>query len=163
MCNKNVMARPICETSAGLALFPRCEECDAHPTNVDHHNGDAADERGRAWRGMSASGHRRGESCTTRCGARIPLSREQCAEATAEAKGKYAPLNELTNMPSAPVGFVPKLLIDRWSYIVTLKDYFDVCGFALFSDERGVIYEAHSVTLAGVDAGGASDEHSAAR
>ena len=78
-------------------------------------------------------------------------------------RGKYAPLNELTNMPSAPVGFVPKLLIDRWSYIVTLKDYFDVCGFALFSDERGVIYEAHSVTLAGVDAGGASDEHSAAR
>ena len=48
----------------------------------------------------------------------------------------------LTNMPSAPVGFVPKLLIDRWSYIVSLKDYFDVCGFALFSDERGVIYES---------------------
>jgi len=72
--------------------------------------------------------------------------------------GKYAPLNELTNIPSAPVGFVPKLLIDRWSYIVTLKDYFDVCGFALFSDERGVIYEAHSVTLPGVDVGGASDE-----
>mgnify|MGYP003575036549 CR=1 FL=1 len=44
--------------------------------------------------------------------------------------GNHAPLNELTNMPSAPVGFVPKLLIDRWSYIVTLKDYFDVCGFA---------------------------------
>ena len=77
--------------------------------------------------------------------------------------GKYAPLNELANMPSAPVGFVPKLLIDRWSYIVTLKDYFDVCGFALFSDERGVIYEAHSVTLPGVEAGGASDEHSASR
>ena len=77
--------------------------------------------------------------------------------------GKYAPLDELTNMPSAPVGFVPKLLIDRWSYIVSLKDYFDVCGFALFSDERGVIYEAHSVTLPGVEAGGASDEHSASR
>jgi hypothetical protein len=46
---------------------------------------------------------------------------------------------------------------------VTLKDYFDVCGFALFSDERGVIDEAHSVTLQGVDAGGASDEHAAAR
>ena len=73
--------------------------------------------------------------------------------------GKYAPLDELTNMPSAPVGFVPKLLIDRWSYIVSLKDYFDVCGFALFSDERGVIYEAHSVRFPAVDAGGASDEH----
>ena len=73
--------------------------------------------------------------------------------------GKYAPLNELTNMPSAPVGFVPKLIVDRWSYIVSLKDYFDVCGFALFSDERGVIYEAHSATFPAVDAGGASDEH----
>ena len=74
--------------------------------------------------------------------------------------GRYAPLNELTNVPSTPVGFVPKLLIDRWSYIVSLKDYFDVCGFALFSDERGVIYEARSVTRPGVDSGGgASDEH----
>jgi len=77
--------------------------------------------------------------------------------------GKYALLNELTNVPSAPVGFVPRLLIDRWSYIVSLRDYFDVCGFVLFSDERGVIYEAHSVTFPRADTDGASDEHPASK
>jgi hypothetical protein len=73
--------------------------------------------------------------------------------------GKYAPLNELTDVPGAPVGFVPKLLIDRWSYIVSLKDYLDVCGVALFSDERGVIYEAHSVRPSGAEADAATDEN----
>jgi hypothetical protein len=32
-------------------------------------------------------------------------------------------------------------MIAHESHIVTLRDYFDVCGFALFSDGRGVIYE----------------------
>jgi hypothetical protein len=31
---------------------------------------------------------------------------------------------------------------DQWTYAIALKDLFDACGFALFSDEQGVVYEA---------------------
>jgi hypothetical protein len=41
------------------------------------------------------------------------------------------------------VGFVPGLVLDQWSYIVRLTDLFDSCGFALFLDDHGVIYDAH--------------------
>ena len=49
----------------------------------------------------------------------------------------------MRGLSSTPVGFIPTFLYDEWSYIVSLKDYFDGCGFALFSDERGVIYHSH--------------------
>lgn len=75
------------------------------------------------------------------------ISAVNSAQALVQKRGgRYSSLNELTNVPSAPVGFVPKLLADRWSYVVSVKDYFDACGYALFSDERGVIYEAHART-----------------
>jgi hypothetical protein len=57
--------------------------------------------------------------------------------------GKFVAVGDIRGLPSTPVGFIPKLLHDRWSYIVSLKDYIDACGFALFSDERGVIYQSH--------------------
>jgi type II secretory pathway pseudopilin PulG len=57
--------------------------------------------------------------------------------------GRFVSLGDIQGLPSTPVGFIPKLLHDQWSYIVSLKDYFDACGFALFSDERGVIYQSH--------------------
>ena len=57
--------------------------------------------------------------------------------------GRFVALGDIQGLPSTPVGFIPKLLHDQWSYIVSLKDYFDACGFALFSDERGVIYQSH--------------------
>ena len=57
--------------------------------------------------------------------------------------GRFVALGDIRDLPSTPVGFIPKLLHDQWSYIVSLKDYFDACGFALFSDERGVIYQSH--------------------
>ena len=64
------------------------------------------------------------------------------AEAQAQSeRGRYAPLSELSGLPSAPFGFLPKLLFDQWSYVVILEDYFDRCGLALFSNERGIIYE----------------------
>ena len=66
-------------------------------------------------------------------------------------------------MPSAPVGFIPKLLFDQWSYVVSLKDYFDACGFALFSDERGVIYEAHPRAVARPQSGEAAGESTASK
>lgn len=70
------------------------------------------------------------------------LAAINAAEARAQKEtGKYSPLNELSELPTAPVGFIPRLLFDQWSYLISLKDYFDPCGVALFSDERGIIYE----------------------
>jgi hypothetical protein len=56
--------------------------------------------------------------------------------------GRFAPLNDLRGLVSAPVGFVPRLVLDQWSYVVRLTDVFDPCGFALFLDDHGIIYEA---------------------
>jgi hypothetical protein len=77
--------------------------------------------------------------------------------------GKYAPLNELSGVPSAPVGLIPKLLLDQWSYMVSLRDYFDECGLALFSDERGVIYQAHSRIVTSPKSAEAGDESTATK
>jgi hypothetical protein len=66
------------------------------------------------------------------------------AEARSQKQdGRYAPLDKLSGVPSVPVGFVAKLLLDQWSYVLSLKDFFDPCGRALFSDERGIVYEAY--------------------
>ena len=58
------------------------------------------------------------------------------------AGGRYLPLHELPNLPAAPLGFIPRLIAGQWSYAISLKDLFDACGFALFSDEQGTVYEA---------------------
>jgi hypothetical protein len=55
-------------------------------------------------------------------------------------RGTYVSLSE-SGAPTAPVGFVPRLVFDRWGYLIVVKDLFDVCGFALISDEHGVVYE----------------------
>ena len=60
-----------------------------------------------------------------------------------KAHGRFVGLSELAGLPSVPVGFVPKLLSDRWSYVIVLKDFFDPCGFTLLSDDLGTVYEAH--------------------
>ena len=56
--------------------------------------------------------------------------------------GTYSALSELSTASTIPVGFVPRLVFDRWAYVVTLSDLFDRCGVSLMSDERGGIYEA---------------------
>jgi hypothetical protein len=56
-------------------------------------------------------------------------------------RGSYVVLSE-SGAPTAPVGFVPRLVFDRWGYLLIVKDLFDPCGFALISDEHGVVYEA---------------------
>lgn len=59
-----------------------------------------------------------------------------------QERGTYAPLSSL-GLSAAPVGFVPRLTFDQWNYQISVKDLFDSCGFALFSDHEGVIYAAH--------------------
>jgi hypothetical protein len=61
-------------------------------------------------------------------------------------RGTYVSLYE-NGAPTAPVGFVPRLVFDRWGYLIIVKDLFDSCGFALNSDEHGVVYEARPTTL----------------
>ena len=70
------------------------------------------------------------------------------AQATSQqAQGTYVPLNETAGIDRTPIGFLPRLLFDRWAYLISLKDFFDPCGFTLFSDERGVIYEAYPTAI----------------
>jgi hypothetical protein len=65
------------------------------------------------------------------------------AQARAHAeRGRYAPLAETSSLADVPVGFVPRLTADQWGYVISLKDLFDPCGFSLFSDQDGTIYEA---------------------
>jgi hypothetical protein len=65
--------------------------------------------------------------------------------------GRFAALYELRNLPALPVGFVPKLLADQYSYVVSVKDLFDSCGVALFIDDRGVVYVGKPWATAGAN------------
>lgn len=60
-------------------------------------------------------------------------------------RGTFVPLVDAVSLGAVPVGFVPRLVFDRWSYVVTLKDALDPCGFALVSDQDGLVYEARPV------------------
>jgi hypothetical protein len=71
-----------------------------------------------------------------------------------DQNGRFASLHELRNLPALPVGFVPKLLADQYSYVVSIKDLFDSCGFALFIDDHGVVYVGQPWATAGADGSG---------
>lgn len=58
-------------------------------------------------------------------------------------------LNEAAGVGAPSVGFVFRILFDRWSYLISLKDFFDSCGFTLFADEHGIIYESHPHSVVG--------------
>ena len=80
------------------------------------------------------------------------LERLHAAELQSQTeRGRFVPLHELSGLGSPPVGFVPRLVLDQWSYLVRLIDVFDPCGFALFLDDQGVIYEAHPQAVRGAD------------
>jgi hypothetical protein len=71
------------------------------------------------------------------------LAAVHSAQKQAQAEtGRYQPLHELRDLPEVPMGFVPRLVVDQWTYAVWMKDLFDVCGFVMFSDEFGVVYDA---------------------
>lgn len=61
---------------------------------------------------------------------------------------KFGHLDELPGIDAPPVGFVPRLTVDDWSYSIVLKDFFDDCGFIVFSDQDRVIYEGQPVATA---------------
>jgi hypothetical protein len=61
--------------------------------------------------------------------------------------GRYASLAEVRQSTTAPLGFVPRLVVDQFGYMIKVTDALDPCGFALFSDERGVVFEALPTTL----------------
>ncbi len=68
------------------------------------------------------------------------------AQARSQATvGRYAPLVESADLGALPVGFVPRLTLDAWSYVITVKDLFDPCGVSLISDQDGTVYEARPV------------------
>ena len=58
---------------------------------------------------------------------------------------RFRPLGSLTGLGSPPVGFVPRMTVDDWGYVIVVKDLLDPCGFGLFSAEDAVIYEARPV------------------
>lgn len=76
-------------------------------------------------------------------------------KAALEERGTYVALTDAVPPGDVPLGFVPRVTFDRWSYAVSLKDLFDPCGFALFSDQDGRVYEARPVSH---DAAGDADD-----
>lgn len=59
----------------------------------------------------------------------------------AERTRRYHPLIALGKLPPVPAGFELRLYSDAQGYMFALKDTFDSCRFAIFSDESGLLYE----------------------
>ena len=72
------------------------------------------------------------------------------AETNAKRNGKYVASGALTNLPETPAGFRLQITTDGATYMFSLKDTLDVCGFALFSDQQGFIYEGAPVNRPGI-------------
>ena len=72
------------------------------------------------------------------------------AETVAKRSGAYLPIAKLPKLPDVPSGFKIQLTTDGATYAFSAKDTLDVCGFALFSDHDGFIYEASPVNRPGV-------------
>lgn len=67
--------------------------------------------------------------------------------AALQAQGAYVALADAVPAGEVPLGFVPRLTVDRWSYAISVKDLFDPCGFAVFSDQDGRVYEGRPAAL----------------
>jgi len=61
--------------------------------------------------------------------------------AHSQAQAYYA-LADLHTIPAPPDGFKAQLSSDGTSYTFSLKDSLDLCHFAFFSDQEGLIYTA---------------------
>ncbi len=84
----------------------------------------------------------------------IPANQARRAEAQALARAindaesravtvnrRYLPLDQLTSLPSVPVGFELRFYTDGAGYVVSLKDTRDPCRYGLFTDQHERLYE----------------------
>jgi TonB family protein len=70
-------------------------------------------------------------------------ARQRTAFLARQGKG-YVPLDQLTGLTPGQ-GFEVQLVADDRAYSVSVKDVTDVCAFAFFSDQKGVVYMATPV------------------
>ena len=61
-----------------------------------------------------------------------------------EKAKRFVPLGHVPGVPAAE-GFTLSLVTDSRTYMLSAKDTRDACGFAYFSDETGLIYEAQPI------------------
>jgi hypothetical protein len=61
-----------------------------------------------------------------------------------ERAKRYVPLSQVPGVPAAP-GFKLSLVADNKSYMLAARDTRDTCGFAYFTDETGLVYEAQPI------------------
>ena len=61
-----------------------------------------------------------------------------------EKARRYVPLGQLPGVPAVD-GFKLSLVNDNKGYMLAAKDTRDACGFAYFSDESGLVYEARPI------------------
>ena len=59
----------------------------------------------------------------------------------AEHTRNYAPLAQLGTFPPMPTGFQLRFLFDGTNYVFSIKDRQDACGYGVFSDQEGLLYE----------------------
>lgn len=89
--------------------------------------------------------HDEGESAADRARREqaLSLAREinQAQGRMAERTQKYALLSELRGLPGTPSGFQVRFLTDGDAYTLSIKDTTDVCHYAIFSDQSGLLYE----------------------
>ena len=57
-------------------------------------------------------------------------------------KPRYRRLEDLTNIPALPQGFVIQFSTDGASYSFSIKDTLDACYYAIFSDQEKLVYTA---------------------
>jgi len=58
-----------------------------------------------------------------------------------EKAKRFVPLGQVPGVPAVE-GFTLALVTDNKTYMLSAKDTRDACGFAYFSDETGLVYEA---------------------
>jgi len=61
-----------------------------------------------------------------------------------EKAKRYLPLSQVPGVPVA-AGFKLSLVADNKTYLLAAKDTQDACGFAYFTDETGLVYEAQPI------------------
>jgi hypothetical protein len=58
-----------------------------------------------------------------------------------ERTRSFHPLADLPNLPTTPRGFELRLYSDGSGYVFSIKDALDQCGYGVFSDQAGLLYE----------------------